>query len=261
MVIDSHLHLDQVWHHHPHRIAWLKNHTAAVVSWAWATQVDSVAELGLYLDRQRQIVGRLRDQGLNAWFLTGIHPRNITDDLDPEQIGSLLAPHLGDPACLGLGEIGLETGSSREQAILRAQLAIGKSLAGAGKRLGIHTPRDDKVRVTELLLDLLGDFGHLASSSVIDHCTAATLKPVLAAGFWAGITLGPGKTVWRELPQVVAGIEDFFHRIMLNTDSATAFYEDLVAAAGDPALVNLSARGLFGANAARFFNIRSDDRM
>jgi uncharacterized protein len=77
---------------------------------------------------------------LPCYFLTGIHPRNILDQIKVHDVENMLAPFLENPYCLGLGEIGLETGHSKEKAIFAEQLALASKLKRQGIRIGIHTP-------------------------------------------------------------------------------------------------------------------------
>lgn len=254
-IIDSHVHLDHIAAGQPGRIDWLRDHHCAVVSWAWCRQPESVQDLRDYLEQKRTTIHELHRQGLSCGYLAGIHPRNITDDLTPEAVADLVAPHLADPLCLGIGEVGLEYGIEREMEILAAHFALVADVAAAGKKIGIHTPRGNKDAVTRTLLVFLTSVPAIKSLAVIDHCSAETLPSVLAEGYHAGITLSPIKTDWRTLPDLVERHGADLDRIMCNTDSGTSFYEDLVTACREGQIETHAAKRIFHDNAARFFGI------
>ena len=111
-IIDSHVHLDLIERHHPHRIQWLKENGCRVVSWSYFEGIDSTSQLKECLESKAQCLGKLSAGGLACHYLTGVHPRSIPPDLIPEQIETLLKPHLADPLCKGIGEIELETGGA-----------------------------------------------------------------------------------------------------------------------------------------------------
>lgn len=254
-LIDSHVHLDHIAANNPRRLRWLMDQDCAAVSWAWCVEPRDRADLNTYLDRKRATIHGLRKRGMTCGYLVGIHPRNITHDLTPEDAVRMIAPYLEDPLCLGIGEIGLEHDSLHEKEILAAQLSLAPVLKAKGKKFGIHTPRDDKEKVTLALLALLEARPEIKPMAVIDHCSATTLPAVLEAGYHAGISLSPVKTEWRTLPALVGKHTDSLTRILCNTDSGTRFYEDLALAAKHGQIASEWADKLFCDNAARFFNI------
>ena len=193
-IIDSHVHLDLIERHHPYRIQWLKENDCGVVSWSYFDGIDSVSQLEKCLKSKAHCIRKHSASGLLCHYLAGIHPRSIPPDLKPEQIVFLLKSHIEDPLCRGIGEIGLETGDAKEQEVFIAQLELGKSHLNHGKIIGVHTPRSNKLSVTETTLKILNRFPDISSSLVVDHCTVETIDAVLNAGFWAGVTLNPAKT-------------------------------------------------------------------
>ena len=251
--IDSHVHLDLIVRHHPERIQWLMEEGCGVVSWAYFEGVHSVSHLKECLEAKARCIHEQSASGLRCHFLVGVHPRSIPPDLKPEQIKGLLEAHLQDPLCLGIGEIGLETGNAQEKEVLLAQLEMGRSLAHSGAVVGVHTPRSNKLVMTRTTLELLSGFSDLANVLVVDHCTGDTIGAVLDAGFWAGVTLSSVKTSWDALKQIVAGEAKRFERIMVNTDSGSAFFEDLVHGCQNEDLPEPIRERLFKGTAAHFF--------
>jgi predicted metal-dependent TIM-barrel fold hydrolase len=254
-ILDSHVHLDLILRHHPHRLQWLKENSCAVVSWSYFEGVESVAQLEASLQAKADCIRTLTAAGLNCHYLAGIHPRSMPPDLKPSQIGPILEPFIDDPACLGIGEIGLETGDAREREVFVAQLEIGRRLLKRCKRIGVHTPRSDKRRITAVILEILDRFPELRPGLVVDHCTVETIGAVLEAGFWAGVTLSPAKTAWPEMTRIVSIHADQVDRIMCNTDSGSMFFEDAVRCRHRDDLPEALREKLFYLNASTFFNL------
>lgn len=251
--IDSHVHLDLITCHHPQRIQWLMENNCGVVSWSYFLGVESSSHLSQCLDAKERCICEQSAAGLACHFLAGVHPRSIPPDLKPEQIEQMLTPYLQNPFCLGIGEIGLETGDDREKEVLIAQLELGRKMAPGGAVVGVHTPRSNKLAITRMTLDILKGFAELTSALVVDHCTVDTIGAVLDAGFWAGVTLSPVKASWNALQRIVAGEPDRVDRIMVNTDSGSAFFEDVVVYRHNEQLPEGIRDNLFQGAAKRFF--------
>lgn len=252
-IIDSHVHLDLIAQLYPERIEWLKENGCGLVSWSYFHEVDSVSTLKTGLKAKALCLHKLSAAGLFCHYLVGIHPRSIPPDLKPHKIAALLEPYLDDPLCLGIGEIGLETGDTKEKEVFSAQLEFGQSLMSCGKIIGVHTPRANKLAITESTLNILKNFPDLSALLVVDHCTAETIEAVLGAGFWAGVTISPIKTSWEDMKRIVTICQDQIDRIMCNTDSGGAFFEDLVQLGDNRDLPDTIRDKIFHKTAARFF--------
>ena len=259
-IIDSHIHLCSLVKHNPDRIDWLIRHRCTVISWAFGGNIGSVSGLKHYYIDRRSVFKELRRRGLDCYHLCGIHPRKIPPDLRPEAVAGLLTPFLETPECLGIGEIGLETGSSLEREILCAQLEFGLSLGRPEVRFGIHTPRKEKASITAQLLRLLDVYKALPPVAVIDHCTHEIIGAVLSSGYHAGISLSRIKSTKTELIHMLACHAPDADKIMCNTDSGRDFYEDLVLAALAGDIEQTIAENVFFGAAARFFGIAGENR-
>ena len=90
---------------------------------------------------------------------------------------------------LGIGEIGLNKNSRNELVILEEQIELAKRHE---RLILVHTPHlEDKLKGTRLIMDALKNAGLDPGRVLIDHVEEHTVKPVLDAGFWAGMTLYP----------------------------------------------------------------------
>jgi predicted metal-dependent TIM-barrel fold hydrolase len=255
-IIDSHIHLDLIAHRHPDKIQGLKENRCGVVSWAYVDKADSISALKAGLAAHAGCVRRLSTKGLVSLYLTGIHPRSIPPDLTSGHIRSILEPDLNAPLCRGIGEIGLETGNSMEQAFFITQLELARTLLNPGQIIGVHTPRSNKPSITQIILSILDSFQDLSATIVVDHCNMETIDQVLEAGFMAGVTLNPAKTSWDELKDIVARHADQIGRIMCNTDSGGEFYNDVIRLSRNDELPEMIRDQIFHLNAARFFSIQ-----
>ncbi len=258
IAIDSHVHLDHIEESHPDRIDWMRKRRIIPISWSFAERIENRLALREYFWNQAGTIHYLNREGFPCFFLVGVHPRNIPEDLHAEEVTDLLGPFLEDPLCLGIGEIGMETGDDREREIFEAQLSLGPTLAALGKRIGVHTPRRDKGAVTEKILSVLGGYPDLPSITVVDHCAAETIGPVLSSGYWAGVSLSPAKTSLPHLREMVETVGDGADRILCNTDSGTEFHEDLDAARRWEHIPAENRRKLTAGNAAAFFGLDLD---
>ncbi|MFP4476615.1 MAG: TatD family hydrolase [Desulfatibacillaceae bacterium] len=256
--VDSHVHLDHILRDNPERIEWMIKVGCMPVSWSWSGAVSSVDDIRAYLEGQLATMTKIREAGLPCYFLAGIHPRDITPDLEPGMVFDMIMPYVEDPLCLGVGEIGLETGGEREKEIFAAQLEVAAESARFGKVAGVHTPREDKERILELTLPILRDSGVPPEHVVVDHCNARTVADVLDAGYYAGITVSPIKSSLSEIAFLARGYEgdeDSLSRIMANTDSGTEVYEDLFRLFTYPDLSREDRDRLCLANALRFYGL------
>jgi predicted metal-dependent TIM-barrel fold hydrolase len=117
---------------------------------------------------------------------------------------------------LGIGEIGLNKNTANELTIFREQLQLALQYH---QLILIHTPHlHDKLRGTELTLKLLAELRFPPERVWIDHVEEHTIRPVLDAGYWAGLTLYP--TTKMSTSRAVDLLERFPHEKILVNSSA-----------------------------------------
>lgn len=252
---DSHCHLDITLLSDAQGIAWIRDMACLPVSWSYSGKIGTTDDLRTYFSKQRQAISLLNDNGLRCYYLCGIHPRDIPGDLREEMLRELLMPYLDDHLCLGIGEIGLETGSNREKEILAAHLDMAGEVVGRGKVFGIHTPRRDKAKITGELLKIIDKYIMYSENIVVDHCTGETIASVLEKGLWAGVTMNPEKCRPADLVSIVEHHKGSTDRIMLNTDSSTKMYRDLHELSGNKAIDETVRLRLIRQNALRFYHL------
>jgi predicted metal-dependent TIM-barrel fold hydrolase len=103
---------------------------------------------------------------------------------------SLIPEFLSLPGVLGVGEIGLNKNTRNESIVFFEQAELAARLS---EQILIHTPHlEDKYKGTRMILDMLADLSRLDRHRVlVDHVEEHTIRHVLEAGYWAGMTLYP----------------------------------------------------------------------
>jgi len=98
------------------------------------------------------------------------------------EVLKLIPEFLDRPNVLGIGEIGLNKNTRNEAIIFQEHV-----------ELAIEHHQQDKHQGTRMILDMLADHhAQLPAERVlVDHVEEHTVKPVLDAGYWAGMTLYP----------------------------------------------------------------------
>lgn len=119
-----------------------------------------------------------------------LNPKESEDVGLAADVLALIPEFLDRPNVLGVGEIGLNKNTRNEMRVLEQHV----DLAVAHQQLIlVHTPHlEDKLKGTRLIVDMLRRHpGVEPSRVIIDHVEEHTVRVVLDAGFWAGITLYP----------------------------------------------------------------------
>jgi uncharacterized protein len=119
-----------------------------------------------------------------------INPKESENVKLAEEVIALIPQFLDRPSVLGIGEIGLNKNSRNELIILEEQIALADQ---HNQMILVHTPHlEDKLKGTRLIIDAIRRNGNVDPGRVlIDHVEEHTVKIVLDAGFWAGMTLYP----------------------------------------------------------------------
>jgi predicted metal-dependent TIM-barrel fold hydrolase len=128
--------------------------------------------------------------GLPHYCWLCINPKESEDVVLASEVVALIPKFLDRKNVLGIGEIGLNKNSRNELKILEMHVDLA---ARSEQLILVHTPHlEDKFKGTKLILDVLRNHPRIRPERcLIDHVEEHTVKPVLDAGFWAGMTLYP----------------------------------------------------------------------
>ena len=128
--------------------------------------------------------------GLPHFTWLCINPKESEDVKLADEVLALIPPLLQRPNVLGVGEIGLNKNSRNEFIVLEKHIDLA---ARYDQLILVHTPHlEDKLKGTRLIIEALKNDRRIRPERVIiDHTEEHTIRMVLEAGFWAGMTLYP----------------------------------------------------------------------
>ena len=158
---------------------------------------------------------RAAEYGIQHFCWICINPKEAEDAAFAREVIAIIPEFLDKPNVLGIGEIGLNKNSRNELAIFEEQLALA---ADHRQLVLVHTPHlEDKLKGTRLIIDAVRRNAKIDPDRVlIDHVEEHTVKLVLDAGFWAGMTLYPDTKC---TPQRAADIIEIYgtERLWINS--------------------------------------------
>jgi predicted metal-dependent TIM-barrel fold hydrolase len=128
--------------------------------------------------------------GIQHYCWLCINPKEAEDPGFAREVLAIIPDFLKQPNVLGIGEIGLNKNSRNELVSLEEQIGLA---AKHDQMILVHTPHlEDKLKGTKLIIDAIKRNGKIDPGRVlIDHVEEHTVRLVLDAGFWAGMTLYP----------------------------------------------------------------------
>ncbi len=259
--IDSHIHFDILIEEVDGCIDTYKDLRCGGISWCFVETISSYKEYKSVWDNLKKICEKASKQ-VPMYYLVGIHPRSIPEDLKskdslPSDIDLWLKEHLSNPRCLGLGELGIDSEEELEAEIKVFKLQLDWCVENLpkNKRIGIHTPRANKEKMTEKILRILEDYASLKEKILIDHTTPNTWSWVHKEGYMCGLTLQSGKCTIDDLKKVVEENTDATQNTILNSDSAHEISDYFVDFLKNSPFDQETTRKLALLNSKRFFGI------
>ena len=176
--------------------------------------VDSFRDYFLQLTNFEK--NRAAQYGIQHYTWMCINAKEAENVELSREVIKMIPEFLDSPNVLGIGEIGLNKNTKNESIIFaeHVELAVNYS-----QQILIHTPHlQDKYTGTRMILDMLGEQSKIDRSRVlVDHVEEHTIRPVLEAGFWAGMTLYP---VSKCTPQRAADMVEMYGPERLCVNSA-----------------------------------------
>lgn len=133
---------------------------------------------------------RAANYGIQHFTWLCINAKEAENVCLAREVMSIIPEYLDKPGVLGIGEIGLNKNTPNEMTVFQEHVELALK---TNEQILIHTPHlEDKYPGTRMMLDVLcGDSRVDRSRVLVDHVEEHTIRPVLEAGFWAGMTLYP----------------------------------------------------------------------
>lgn len=197
MIIDAHLHADcrPVEDFKNMKIAGVN----AIVSCAYDPLEMKKSNVSFeHFDRIiNREAKRVENEGIKFYCAVGVHPRAIPTDF--EKVIEKLPEYLEKKNVIAIGEIGLETADDLEQKVFVEQLKIADE---NNYKIIVHTPRTNKVEITEKIVKLLDE--HINPKLVqLDHVDFSIVDSIIDKDYSLGITIQPLKMSTEETIQML----------------------------------------------------------
>lgn len=158
---------------------------------------------------------RAREAGLELFVALGVHPEAIP--LDVDNLLEELPEVLDNEYVVAIGETGLDKITEIEINVLKAQmdLSIEKDFP-----IIVHTPRKEKSRAIDEILNLINKTGIDTSTVLIDHLTTETVPLVMDSGVYMGLSIQPPSKI--DTMEAASIVRDYGpSRFMVSSDMSS----------------------------------------
>jgi uncharacterized protein len=154
---------------------------------------------GTFSDYFASLVGwerfRARQFGIAHFCTIALNPKEANDERLAGEVLAMVPRWLEKDGVVGVGEIGYDDLTDREEKAFAAQLEMAKERTLPAL---VHTPHRDKKRGTERSLALVREVGIPEELVLIDHNNEETLPLVRETGCWAGHSIYPDTKMTEE---------------------------------------------------------------
>ncbi len=148
--------------------------------------------VGTFIDYFDTILGweRFRSQqfGIHHFCTMALNPREANDDRVNDAVIEILPRYCQKDSVLGVGEIGLDEQTPREEKYLLKQIEIAIQ---AGLPILVHTPHRDKKKGFERCIEIIKDSGIPMEQVLLDHGNEETIKITRDVGCYQGFSVYP----------------------------------------------------------------------
>ncbi|MCA8955540.1 MAG: TatD family hydrolase, partial [Planctomycetes bacterium] len=148
--------------------------------------------VGTFIDYFDTILGweRFRAQqfGIHHYCTMGLNPREANDDRVNDAVMEILPRYLEKDSVVGVGEIGLDDQTEKEERYLIAQLELGLRHE---LPVLVHTPHRDKKKGFERCIAIVKEQNFPMEKLLLDHGNEETIKITRDLGCWSGFSIYP----------------------------------------------------------------------
>ncbi len=153
---------------------------------------QSRTNVGAFIDYFETLIGwerhRAQQFGIHHLCTMALNPREANDDRVNDDVLAILPRYCEKDSVVGVGEIGLDDQTKKEEKYMLAQLEIAKKHE---LPVLVHTPHRDKKRGFERCIDIIKDNGFPMERILLDHGNEETIKITRDLGCWSGFSIYP----------------------------------------------------------------------
>ncbi len=173
--------------------------------------------VGTFIDYFDTIIGweRFRAQqfGIHHYCTMALNPREANDDRVNDAVMEILPRYLEKDSVLGVGEIGLDDQTQKEEKYYIAQLELGLK---HDLPILVHTPHRDKMRGFERCVDILRDMSYPMERVLLDHGNEETIVLTRELGCYSGFSIYPHTKM--DPPRMVRILQEYgTERMIINS--------------------------------------------
>lgn len=165
--------------------------------------IEGVLEPAFWLGQPRTHVATFKDYydtllgwerfrasqfGIRHYCTMALNPKEANDDRLSAEVVALVREYAKKEGVVGIGEIGYDDMTAKEEKVFQDQLQIAKDF---DLPVLIHTPHRDKKRGTIRTLEVVREMGINEELVLVDHNNEETIPLVKETGCWAGFSIYP----------------------------------------------------------------------
>ena len=148
--------------------------------------------VGTFIDYFDTLLGwerhRSEQFGIHHVCTMALNPREANDDRVNDAVMEILPRYVEKDSVLGVGEIGLDDQTEKEEKYFIAPLELARTHE---LPVLIHTPHRDKKRGFERCVAILKDLDYPMEKILLDHGNEETIKITKDLGCWSGFSIYP----------------------------------------------------------------------
>lgn len=148
--------------------------------------------VGSFVDYFETLIGweRFRAQqfGIHHFCTMALNPREANDDRVNRDVLAVLPRYCEKDSCIGVGEIGLDDQTPKEEKFFAEQLELARR---HGLPVLVHTPHRDKKKGFERCIAIVRDCKFPMERVLLDHGNEETIKLTRDLGCWSGFSIYP----------------------------------------------------------------------
>ncbi|MBL8755173.1 MAG: TatD family hydrolase [Planctomycetes bacterium] len=174
-------------------------------------------QIGSFVDYFDTLIGweRFRAQqfGIHHFCTMGLNPREANDDRVNRDVLSILPRYCEKDSCVGIGEIGLDDQTAKEEQFMAEQIQLA---IRHGLPVLVHTPHRDKKKGFERCIAIVRESGLPMQRVLLDHGNEETIKITRDLGCWSGFSIYPNTKM--DPARMVAIVQEYgVERMVVNS--------------------------------------------